>query len=129
MKTKMLVIASLGFFLLGNVLKDSLMFGLCKSTEPGCINHLTQMGNALFYGAGALTLIFVVLLFIPKAFSAWKRFAIWFIPLAALLFVFYPEPGSGDFFSPHAETVYRWVSGLYILISASIISFVRFQKK
>lgn len=124
MKIKTPLLLSIVGFLIGLYLSKFYQCGysvFCYS--------LAIKSEALYYGAGALTLIFVVLLFIPKAFSAWKRFAIWFIPLAALLFVFYPEPGSGDFFSPHAETVYRWVSGLYILISASIISFVRFQKK
>ncbi len=85
-----------------------------------CFNLETRM-IALLYGSGALSLIFFILLFIPKAFQAWKRFAVWFVPFAALLFVFYPNPGAGDYFSPYPEQVFKWVSILYVLISLVII--------
>jgi beta-lactamase regulating signal transducer with metallopeptidase domain len=73
------------------------------------------------YGGGALALVFVLLYAFPQAFNAWKKFAIWFIPLAALLFVFYPNPGSGDFLSPMPEQVFQWVSVLYVAVSGLII--------
>ncbi|OGG40529.1 hypothetical protein A2118_01910 [Candidatus Kaiserbacteria bacterium GWA2_50_9] len=75
---------------------------------------------------GALAIVFLVLLFIPRAFSVWKKFAIWFVPLAALLFIFYPDPGSGDLFSPYPEQVFQWVSGLYVFISLVLIIYKSF---
>lgn len=83
---------------------------------------LVTKAFALYYGAGALAIVFFVLLFTSRAFSAWKKFAVWFVPLATLLFIFYPEPGSGDLFSPYPEQVFQWVSGLYVLISVAIIA-------
>jgi hypothetical protein len=84
-----------------------------------------KTGKSLFYGMSALSLIFLLLVFVPSAFSAWKKFAIWFIPLATLIFIFYPNPGSGDYFSPYPEQVFQWVSILYVSISFLIIAFRR----
>ncbi|OGJ01292.1 hypothetical protein A3G53_00595 [Candidatus Nomurabacteria bacterium RIFCSPLOWO2_12_FULL_44_11] len=84
---------------------------------------LLKLRESFFYGMSALTLIFLILLFIPRAFPTWKKFAVWFIPLATLLFIFYPDPGSGDYFSPYPEQVYKWVSILYVVISIGIITF------
>ncbi len=83
--------------------------------------NLIRYLKALVWGGSALSIIFALIFIFPKSFSAWKKFAIWFVPLAALLFIFYPEPGSGDLFSPYPEQVFQWVSGLYIVISAIII--------
>lgn len=83
---------------------------------------LVKLGKGLVYGSGALALIFFILLFTPQAFPAWKKFAIWFVPLAALLFALYPGPGGNDLFSPYPEQVFRWISCLYVIISLVIIS-------
>lgn len=87
-----------------------------------CYN-LTTRSFALYYGMPALALVFFILIFTQQAFPAWKKFAIWFIPLATLLFIFYPDPGSGDYFSPYPEQIFRWVSILYVIISILIIAF------
>jgi len=83
---------------------------------------LVRLGKSLIYGMGALTIIFLILLFLPRAFSAWKKFAIWFIPIAVVIFIAYREPGSGDFFSPYPEQVFQWISALYVLVSLVIIA-------
>lgn len=84
---------------------------------------LITTSKALFYGMSALSLVFFILIFTQQAFPAWKKFAIWFIPFATLLFIFYPDPGSGDYFSPYPEQIFRWVSILYVVISILIIAF------
>lgn len=91
-------------------------------------DFLVKLGKGVFYGSGALALVFLALLFVPRAFSAWKKFAIWFVPLAALLFAVYPNPGSGDLFAPYPEQIYQWVSGFYVLVSAAIIAWA-FRKE
>jgi len=90
---------------------------------------LNNIGDPLFYGMPALALVFLILAFLPQAFTAWKKFAIWFIPLATLLFIFYPNPGSGDYFSPYPEQVFRWVSILYVVVSVAIIAVSLKNKK
>ena len=84
-------------------------------------DFLIRLGDGLFYGSGALALVFLLLLLVPRAYPAWKKFAVWFVPLAAILFAIYPNPGSGDLFAPYPEQVYRWVSGFYVLASGLII--------
>lgn len=82
---------------------------------------LTTRSFALFYGMPALSLIFLLLTVVPQSFSAWKKFAKWFIPIAVLIFIFYPEPGSGDLFSPYPEQVFQWLSILYVVLSVFVI--------
>ena len=93
-----------------------------------CYN-LTTRSFALYYGMPALSLIFFILIFTQQAFSAWKKFAIWFLPLAILLFIFYPDPSSGDYFSPYPEQIFRWVSILYVVISIFIITLKTIRQK
>ena len=133
--TKFLFPASLFILLIGFVLTNSYQFGLCYSDvasqtfDVSCHSLFEHIGNQIYYGGGALALVFLVLLFVPQAFKAWKKFAVWFVPLATLLFIFYPEPGSGDLFAPYPETVYRWVSGAYVLLSLVIIAFASKVRK
>ena len=88
---------------------------------------LVKLGKSLFYATTAMSLVFLVLLFTPQAFTAWKKFAIWFVPLAAILFAVYPDPGSGDLFSPYPEQIFQWVSALYVIISISIITWKSYK--
>ena len=113
----------------GYLLTNSYDLGFCYSDfetntfDVSCHEFFERVGNPLFYGMPALALVFLLLLFVPRAFPVWKKFAIWFIPLAMLLFVAYPEPGSGDYFSPYPEQVFQWVSAGYVFISLIIIAF------
>lgn len=131
-KTLWFLVLSLVGFGVGYILTNSIKFGMCvandRITDASCINFYERLGDPIFFGMGALALIFIFLLAFPKAFEAWKKFAIWFVPLAALLFIFYPDPGSGDLFSPYPETVFQWVSGLYVVISAGIIASAAVKK-
>lgn len=87
-----------------------------------CYNLVFHIGQPLMYGGGALAIVFVLLSVFPKAFDAWRKFAIWFVPLAALLFIFYPNPGSGDLLAPMPEQVFQWVSVVYLVVSGIIIA-------
>ncbi|MEK7613813.1 MAG: hypothetical protein AAB439_03020 [Patescibacteria group bacterium] len=131
MKEKKLLLffaLALILFGLGYVLSNSIFFDLCSQTEYACRELFNRIGDPLFYGGAALSLVFLILLFIPHAFQKWKNFAIWFVPLATLLFVFYPDPGSGDFLSPAPEQLFQWVSALYVLVSLGIIVRSKFKK-
>lgn len=113
---------SLVSFGIGYILTNSVQFGFCSQDQYSCRELLNNIGDPLFYGMSALALVFLALLFKPGAFTAWKKFAIWFVPLATLLFIFYPDPSSGDYFSPYPEQVFRWVSILYVVVSILIVS-------
>jgi len=123
-----LLIFSIIGFVVGYILSNPYELGVCNEYSIVCYD-LATTGFALFYGMGALTLVFLVLLFSPQAFESWKKFAIWFVPLATLLFIFYPDPGSGDFFSPYPEQVFRWVSGLYVIVSLLIMGLKSIKKR
>ncbi len=129
MKTNLLFLGSFVAFVIGYIFTNATDFNLCVHDQYACREIFNNLGDPIFYGAGALAIVFLVLLFFKKAFSAWKKFAIWFVPLAALLFIFYPDPGSGDLFSPYPETVFQWVSILYIIISLVIITIVSLRKR
>lgn len=121
MKERMLtagfLMLSLVFWKTGIFLSD---FYDCGSMA--CDDLVTRL-LALYYGMPALAVVFFFLIFIPRAFQSWKKFAIWFIPLAALLFLAYQDPRGWDYlFFPYREEFYRWVSALYVLISLVIIA-------
>jgi hypothetical protein len=121
-KIILLFIISLVALLLGVFLTNSVRFGFCLHEQYACRDILNNIGDPLFYGMSALSLVFLILALIPQAFSAWKKFAKWFIPIATLIFIFYPQPGSGDLFSPYPEQVFKWASIFYIVISVIIIA-------
>lgn len=87
-----------------------------------CYN-LISISKALIYGMSALALVFLALLILPNAWPAWKKFAKWYIPIAALVFIFYQGPGAMDLFSPYPEQVYKWIGIIYVAVSAVIILF------
>jgi hypothetical protein len=129
MKHLTFLLLSLVGFSIGYVLTNSIYFGLCSHDQYVCREIFNKIGGPLIYGMGALAIVFLVLLFSKNTWGAWKKFAMWFVPLATLLFIFYPEPGSGDLFSPYPETIFKWVSGIYVVISLVIILMASLKKK
>ena len=135
MSTRKIIIWSLLICLIGfgvgYVLTNSTQYKICvltkTITDASCINFYERLGDPLFYGMLALASVFTILFFTPQAFLAWKKFAKWAIPIMALIFIFYPDPGSGDYFSPYPEQVFRWVSVLYVV--ASILIILKSSKK
>jgi hypothetical protein len=120
-------------FITGYLLTNSTQHKLCTSTETSfdasCVNLLERIGDPMFYGGGALLAVFILLLLIPKAVPTWNKFAIWFIPATTLLFIFYPDPGSGDLFSPYPETVFQFMSAVYVLVSVVLIAYAYIRKR
>lgn len=109
-----LILSIFAFFVSFLILKSDL-----QASAVGDI--LVRTGKGLFYSMSALSFVFLLLLISPQSFPAWKKFAKWAIPIMALIFIFYPEPGGGDMFSPYPEQVFRWVSVLYVVVSILII--------
>lgn len=113
---------------IGYLLTNSVLFNICLHDQYSCRDLFNRIGDPLFYGMPALAVVFLILFFLPQAFSAWKKFAIWFIPITALVFIFYTGPSSGDLFSPYPEQVFQWVSAVYVLISLGIITLAALRK-
>lgn len=133
MSTKKLNITLLGFSLIGlgvgYILTNSVVFGLCGSDAYTCRGLLNEIGDPLFYGMAVLAVVFFILIFIPRAFSAWWKFAIWYIPLAVLIFATIPAPRAWINVYPSPDSVYRWVSGIYLAVSMGLILMVSLKKK
>ena len=76
-----LFILSLIGFGVGFFLTNSYDFSLCSANletntyDVSCHILFERIGNPLFYGMGALAAVFLVLLVMPQAFPAWKKFA------------------------------------------------------
>jgi len=115
----------------GYVLTNSIKFGICIAnevvTEASCINLYERVGDPVFYGMAALALVFLVLMLVPKAWNAWKKFAVWYIPIAAVLLILYPEPNSWDVL-PDPQELSKWISGLYIVVSLFIVTLISRKK-
>lgn len=75
---------------------------------------------------GALAVVFFLLLFAQHAFDAWKRFAIWYVPIVAFYFAIYESTG---FFTIPAESVYRFFSIVYVVVSLVIIALASSRMK
>ena len=106
--------------------------GLCyadfesNTFDVSCHQLYNKIGGSLFYSMQAIALVFLVLLFVPHAFNAWKKFAIWFLPLMFIYFAIYENQG---FFSVPEESVYRFLSVVYAALSLAIIGWKMLQKQ
>lgn len=126
MNTRKITFLFLFVSLLGLLVGYLLLHSDLNASDTGDI--LVRLGKSLFYGMPALAFVFLILVFLPQAFSAWKKFAVWFIPIAILLFIFYPDPSPGDYFSPYPEQIFRWVSIFYVVASIFIIAWGAIRK-
>lgn len=106
----------------GIALSNSTLLSICTASDYACRDILNKIGDPLFYGMGAFSIIFFALLMIPRAYRTWQRFAVWYLPFAISLFFFYRDPGSGDLFSPYPEQVYQWVAGIFVVLSLVVIA-------
>lgn len=92
-----------------------------------------SVGEPLLFGFVQLTIIFLILRFLPKEiFRAWLWFASWYIPLAIILIFVAPSTGSGIF--PTDKESSTWtLGGIYMAVSILIISirliFLKLRKK
>ena len=116
-------------FVTGYLLSNSTLINLCTTQDYSCRDLYNNLGDPMFYGGGALLAVFILLLLMPKAVPTWKKFAIWFVPVTTILFIFYPDPGSGDLFSPYPETVFQFMSALYVFISITLIGYSYLHNK
>ena len=119
--TSILFVASFIGWCVGYVLTNSIYFKLCTYgnlvRDPSCLNFYERIGDPLYYGMLALAIVFALLAIFPSAFYAWRRFAIWSLPLAVEVFIFY----KGGTYDPYPEQVFRWMSAVYVIVSFAIV--------
>lgn len=116
------------WLLLGSVIASAVGFYLWKIYECGyssfCYTLFSKLGLPMFYGMGAIALISLALLFIPQAVSRWWKFAVWYVPFAAYaIAVAGPIPGQTFDFSPSVQETTIWLSGIYVVVSLTLILF------
>jgi hypothetical protein len=107
-----LVISSIGYFL-GYFFLHSYDCAPSISCE-----YLSEKFLALYYGAGALAVVFAVLVVLNKAVFTWGRFAVWIVPMGASFLLLY-HPNSWE---PDARDVYRFFGTTYLIISFVLIA-------
>ena len=131
MSIKKYLLFSILFTIAGSIINYSFRFSLCSLNDPSCINLFHRIGEPILYGGIALSIVFFLLLFTREyAFSAWRKFAIWYVPIAALIMAFYPTPQGGFFvFDPDPSTVSYYLSVVYVVASALIIAVQFFKQK
>jgi len=130
MKKKLIIILilSIAASVCGYVLQNSYKFKLCfadastNTYDVSCHTLLMRLGDPLFYGMTVLSVVFLALIFIPSAFNAWRKFAIWSVPLMAIIFTFYKGPQGGFMDpTPYPKQVFLWLSIFYAIVSLGII--------
>ncbi len=99
-------------------------FGFCSPGDPACVNDFNYYGIIILYAAKPIFLVSLILLFVKdKVFELWQKFAVWYLPIAAILIWLIPEPGSGDFLAPSNIMFTEWFFWLYALISVVLIAY------
>lgn len=95
-----------------------------------CFQYVGNM-YGLIYGFSALTIVFALLLIFPHSIQAWKKFALWFLPLAFLTFLTYDRPLDSGFMdvTPHPIEVYKFFAVLYVALSVLIISVSELRRR
>ena len=118
----------------GYIFVHSYELGICYANldtntfDSSCHNRLLHIGDMFFFSSIALAIVFLILLFAPRAVSAWRKFAIWYVPLAAVI-IGWPEgdPGSWNI-GPTTEQTALWLGVAYVVVSALIVVRVIFFK-
>jgi hypothetical protein len=120
-------VSSITGVIVGYILSRSYDFGICYINEaenifsPSCRQTMSLWSDALFYPSLALALIFLILLFMPQAVRAWRKFSVWYIPIAILWLASYRESFSAWDFSDGLQGRAMSVSSIYIGVSVGII--------
>jgi len=115
------LILTFALFVVGVALLFPSNFGFCPSNVGGCAFRLEEaFAQPVLISTVALFVIFLLLLFLnPLFFVSWKKFAIWYIPVASLLIAITPTIAND--FAPDRELVTLFLSGLYVALSLLVI--------
>ena len=124
---------SLLFAVLGFIFIYPEAVGLCGLDRACFSNYPTfSIGEPLAYSMTVLSIVLMILLFVSEqAFNAWKKFAIWAIPIGVILLWLAPTSTPGglgiSFFNYTKESASWGVSLLFFIISMSILVRAKIQ--
>lgn len=119
------------FFLLalGLLLSGYYLVNLHECPISLFCHSLEIKGYALTYGGAALAIVALFLFLVPNVYKAWKKFAIWATPIVILIFATYSGSGGFDMVSPDPETLFKWISVIYVIVSLLIIGSVALKNR
>lgn len=124
--------------LTGYVLSNPLVFGICNRTyifngRTGCLDSsIRQVGEPLLMFSVVIFLFLLVCFFLRRtAQLSWLRFAVWWIPLSAILIAITPVTNSNwmPLYSIERSTVTVLTTSLFAVISLGIIGWKQFGSK
>ncbi|MEK7535845.1 MAG: hypothetical protein AAB590_02435 [Patescibacteria group bacterium] len=108
--------------------------GLCENSDRVCIGSYPtfSVGEPLAYSMTILAIILLLFFFLSEhTFTAWKKFAIWAIPLGAILIALTPVSnyGAGGIGIPSFDReIVTWVVSLAFLLVSFIIIAIKSSK-
>ena len=128
-KLILLIVLSLIVIFGGYVLSYPEKFNICGQEQWSCISFFSfQIGEPLFIGGLSLLLTFILLLFFSQEiFNVWKKFAVWYIPIAIILLAITPTSDSA-FLAPDREIITWFTSIAFLVVSLIIIRYKQLQK-
>jgi hypothetical protein len=106
--------------------------GLCGQGDVSCIYKISEgFAQPLILGSFFLGITFLVLRFLPKrVFNLWLKFAVWYVPLAALWIIITPASGGGwAGLAPDKEGVIWLLGGIYLAVSFCLIAYKTLRLK
>lgn len=112
-------------FLAGLASLFSIEIGLCSASAPSCIVFYSLFAIKLIVPGLALLLVSPI---VGNIFFKWKFFAMWYIPLAILVLIFY-HPNPLDLALPSVELVTITISIIYVLVSYWLLLKTKNEKK
>ena len=119
-----LFVLSLLGILIGQIISQPNWIGICVDGDYTCISKFPvfELGHPLFFGIPYLALVSFFLLFLRKEiFSAWGKYAIWYLPLAIIILAIAPPLTSG--FGPDRTQLAIILGQLYVIISILVIAY------
>lgn len=135
---KLILIISVIGTLVGYVLSNPLVFGICQrkylfNNIQGCLDStISGIGEPLLIFSILLVVILSILLFLNKnIFKSWLRFAAWWIPLSIILIVITPETSNSwmPLYFIGKGTVTVLMAGIFSIISLILIAWKTFAAR
>jgi len=123
-KIGIILLLAFVLFLIGIALDKSHIIGLCDKRALSCRQSLDSIGKPLEVFFFYSIFPFFALLFVKKAvYESWKKFATYFLPIAAVWVLLAPESSGGPFKIPldSRPQVIFFLSILFLIISLLII--------
>ena len=107
-------------------------FGLCQKADTSCIFKypVFSLGEPLMIGMGSMFILIGIIQFVQEnTYRDWRKFAMWAIPLGAILIALSPVQGSGVIGIPSFDReIVTWIVSVVFLVVSLIIMALRSRR-